>query len=203
MDKKNKIVITGYEIREDVPSAVHRRAEDSASEPHANSEQMVASLKRRLHQLNQSVNQIRFQSQIDEVRRQYEGTEQWMKAPNGKPTRLTERQWLQVRTPAFTAWFGDWENDPQNASKVVDENGEPLVVYHETENKFDVFDPERRTHSQSDYIMPAGIFTKTSSKSIHFGFYKLPFLAGRQTLKEDVDISGRCGIIKLTLMQSA
>lgn len=33
----------------------------------------------------------------------------FMKAPNGKPTKLTERQWLQVRTRAFKAWFGDWE----------------------------------------------------------------------------------------------
>lgn len=37
-----------------------------------------------------------------------------------------------MRTPAFKKWFGDWENDPENASKVVDENGEPLVVYHGT-----------------------------------------------------------------------
>ena len=43
------------------------------------------------------------------VRKQYEGTEQWMKAPNGKPTNLTEDQWVAVRTPAFKAWFGDWE----------------------------------------------------------------------------------------------
>ena len=54
----------------------------------------------------------------------------FMKAPNGKATNLTERQWLQVRTSAFKSWFGDWENDPANASKVVDENGEPMVVYH-------------------------------------------------------------------------
>lgn len=51
-------------------------------------------------------------------------------APNGRPTNLTERQYAQVRTKAFKDWFGDWENDPENASKVVDENGEPLVVYH-------------------------------------------------------------------------
>ena len=65
-------------------------------------------------------------------------TDQWMKAPNGKPTKLTERQWLQVRTENFKKWFGDWENDPKNASKVVDENGEPLVVYHggEVESEF-------------------------------------------------------------------
>lgn len=58
----------------------------------------------------------------------------FMKAPKGQPTNLNERQWLQVRTRAFKRWFGDWENDPQNASKVVDANGEPMVVYHGTPN---------------------------------------------------------------------
>lgn len=56
----------------------------------------------------------------------------FMKAPNGAPTNLTERQWLQVRTKAFKKWFGDWENDPANASKLLDENREPREVYHGT-----------------------------------------------------------------------
>jgi ribosomal protein S9 len=51
-------------------------------------------------------------------------------APNGNPSNLTAQQYKLVRTPEFKAWFGDWENDPENASKVVDENGEPKVVYH-------------------------------------------------------------------------
>lgn len=51
-------------------------------------------------------------------------------APNGRPSNLTEKQYAQVRTKAFRKWFGDWINDPENASKIVDENGEPLVVYH-------------------------------------------------------------------------
>lgn len=87
-------------------------------------------------------NKILFQSEtaeIETVRQKYEGTDKWMKAPNGQPTKLNERQWLQVRTPAFKAWFGDWENDTANASKVVDENGEPMVVYHGTDAKFDQF----------------------------------------------------------------
>ena len=88
--------------------------------------------------------------QFREVRKQYEGTDQWLKAPNGKKSNLNERQWLQVRTPNFKAWFGDWENDPKNASKVVDENGEPLVVYHGTwKGGFDEFDTagEGKTNS--------------------------------------------------------
>ena len=33
----------------------------------------------------------------------------YMKAPNGKPTNLSEKQWAQVRTTPFKNWFGDWE----------------------------------------------------------------------------------------------
>ena len=74
----------------------------------------------------------------------------FMKAPNGKLTNLTERQWLQVRTKDFKDWFGDWENNPTNASKAVDENGEPLVVYHGTNiENISIFDrtqiPEEQT----------------------------------------------------------
>jgi GNAT superfamily N-acetyltransferase len=53
-------------------------------------------------------------------------------APNGKPSNLTPEQYKLVRSPEFKAWFGDWENDAENASKVVDSNGEPMVVYHGT-----------------------------------------------------------------------
>ncbi|MDO4936173.1 MAG: hypothetical protein Q4E42_05950 [Phascolarctobacterium sp.] len=49
-------------------------------------------------------------AQMEAVRKKYEGTDKWMKAPNGEPTKLTEEQWLLVRTPNFKGWFGDWEN---------------------------------------------------------------------------------------------
>ena len=51
------------------------------------------------------------QQHMQAVRAKYQGTDQWLKAPNGQPTKLNERQWLQVRTPEFKQWFGDWEND--------------------------------------------------------------------------------------------
>ena len=78
-------------------------------------------------------------AEMDKARQRHEGTDSWMKAPNGRPTRLTREQWLLVRTPAFKAWFGDWENDPANASKVLDGNGEPLVVYHGRWRHFNIF----------------------------------------------------------------
>ncbi len=58
----------------------------------------------------------------------------YMKAPNGNPTNLTPKQWAQTRTEAFKAWFGDWQNDPENSSKCVDENGEPKIVYRGSKN---------------------------------------------------------------------
>lgn len=51
-------------------------------------------------------------------------------APNGKPSNLPDHLWEYVRTKEFKDWFGDWEKDPEHSSKVLDENGEPLVVYH-------------------------------------------------------------------------
>jgi hypothetical protein len=67
-------------------------------------------------------------------------------APNGKKSNLTERQYAQVKTKAFKDWFGDWENNPNEASKVVDENGEPLVVYHNTPFEFNgIFDMEHKS----------------------------------------------------------
>lgn len=51
-------------------------------------------------------------------------------APNGNKSNLSPTQWRIVRTEAFKNWFGDWEKSPKTASKVVDTNGEPLVVFH-------------------------------------------------------------------------
>jgi hypothetical protein len=82
-------------------------------------------------------------------------------APNGKQSNLFPEQYKLVRTPAFKKWFGDWEklenakirdsgideitlsNLSKNVSKVVDENGEPLVCYHGSPNLFNIFDVDK------------------------------------------------------------
>lgn len=96
----------------------------------------------------------------------------FMKAPNGKETNLTEDQWLSVRTAAFKNWFGDWEKDPQNASKVVDENGEPRVVYHGTYGDFTVFD-KARIGSATDYGIWGRGFYFTNMENTPYGNKKL------------------------------
>lgn len=81
----------------------------------------------------------RLQTILDKAPRDSEGR---LLAPNGKPSNLPERLYAQVRTKEFKDWFGDWQNDPENASKVVDENSEPRIVYHgSNQYGFDIFDP--------------------------------------------------------------
>ena len=60
----------------------------------------------------------------------------YMKAPNGQATNLNEKQWAQVRTRAFRDWFGDWENCPDEASKVRDANGNLRGCIMEAEKTF-------------------------------------------------------------------
>ena len=89
-----------------------------------------------------------FENELALIRKQALADGSFMRAPNGARTNLTERQWLTVRTQAFKNWFGDWENAPEDASKVVDENGEPKVVYHGTaraDRVGNVFRPDRAT----------------------------------------------------------
>jgi hypothetical protein len=90
-------------------------------------------------------------------------------APNGEPSKLTPEQYKLVRTPEFKAWFGDWENDPQNASKVVDENGEPLVVYHGTDVKFNQFDKSKIGFGSGEENEKNGFYF-TSNYSIAKGY---------------------------------
>jgi hypothetical protein len=90
----------------------------------------------------------------------------YMKAPNGNPTNLNEKQWVQVRTKAFKEWFGDWENNPEDASKVIDENGEPRIVYHGTYSDFNAFD-ESHLGDVTDLNATNEDWAKTS----HIGFW--------------------------------
>lgn len=106
------------------------------------------------------------------IKKEAVAADTFMKAPNGKDTNLTEDQWLSVRTAAFKSWFGDWEHDPENASKVVDENGEPRVVYHGTYGDFTVFD-KAMIGSATDYGLWGKGFYFTNMENTPYGNKKL------------------------------
>ncbi len=58
----------------------------------------------------------------------------------------------------FKQWFGD--------SKVVNADGTPMKVYHQTENDFTVFDPRKGGAGSRDEGTPFGIFLKSSPRDI-------------------------------------
>ena len=97
-------------------------------------------------------------------------------APNGKPSNLTPEQYKLVRTPAFKQWFGDWENDPETASKVVDENGEPKVMYHSSDSEFTIFNPEQKsrwTNQRKEKAIWFGGNNKVSSYTYNGYLYEV------------------------------
>lgn len=74
-------------------------------------------------------------TELDQIRQMAIAESTYMKAPNGKPTNLTERQWLEVRTKAFKEWFGDWLKayriEKLRNSNPVDITGEEYVGKYE------------------------------------------------------------------------
>jgi diguanylate cyclase (GGDEF)-like protein len=76
---------------------------------------------------------------------------QWgIPIPQMGQTQTVLNQGAQQETPAFKAWFGD--------SKVVDENGDPLVVYHGTTSDVEAFDPSQRSAKTGNVTTQLGFF---------------------------------------------
>ena len=70
----------------------------------------------------------------------------------------------QTETEAFKDWFGDWQNHPESASKVVNADGTPKVVYHgtsEQNGRFTVFD-------ESKAVKRGGLGFKALGKGNYF-----------------------------------
>lgn len=124
----------------------------------------------------------RMESETDRIVREAKENGTYMKAPNGKPTNLNERQWAQVRTRAFKKWFGDWEKAAEespstaktNSSKIVDENGEPKVVYHGSPYRFFRFDKTKLGQSTgTDSAKEGFFFTDNKELAELFSRYSL------------------------------
>lgn len=88
---------------------------------------------------NLNANEIYLTKEMQEI---------WERLPkdaNGevKATNLPPYVRVYVRTKTFKDWFGDWENHPEKSSKLLDENGEPIMVWHSVKpfnnQKFNIF----------------------------------------------------------------
>ena len=91
-------------------------------------------------------------------------------ASNGIVRRFDEKINMSVKnvtqSQQFKRWFGDWQNQPEKASKVVNADGTPKVVYHQTDGEFTVFDTRKQGAGTRDSETPFGIFMKSSDRDI-------------------------------------
>ena len=55
-----------------------------------------------------------------------------------------------TQSQQFKRWFGDWQNHPESASKVVNADGTPKVVYHGTNAEFNTFQQENGAYFFSE-----------------------------------------------------
>lgn len=108
-------------------------------------------------------------------------------ALNGKINNITQ-------SIQFIRWFGDWQNSPAKASKAVDNNGEPLVLYHQTGKEFTTFDAKQKGSGEFDSEMPTGIFMKPTNNDIGVGGnIQMPLYA---SIKNPLIVNNRSELVK-------
>lgn len=85
----------------------------------------------------------------------------------------------QTETEAFKDWFGDWQNHPESASKVVNADGTPKVVYHGTGAEFWTFDLNQSGKNYGD--TSEGFFFFTNKRN---GYQDSALDYARESAKE-------------------
>lgn len=99
-----------------------------------------------------------------------------------------------TQSKQFIRWFGDWRNSPAKASKAVDNNGEPLVLYHQTGKEFTTFDTKQKGSGEFDSEMPTGIFMKPTNNDIGVGGnIQMPLYA---SIKNPLIVNNRGELVK-------
>lgn len=111
------------------------------------------------------------QSIIDKAKKN--GT--FMKAPNGKPTNLTEKQWVQVRTKAFKDWFGDWEKTiKQNKYKPINSDNVFKHSLFRGQSSIPEIDKDGNLHLRTSYDSLSKLktlsFASEKEEALHYGY---------------------------------
>jgi len=94
----------------------------------------------------------------------------------------------QIHTDNFKNWFGDWKNKPQEASKVVDEGGKPLVVYHGTQSHFSEFDPKQVGKNFKDIGYKRGFFFSRNPDDADITMFDIPRKGNPRSIPSFIDI---------------
>ena len=70
-----------------------------------------------------------------------------------------------TQSKQFIRFFGDWQNNPESASKVVNADGTPRVVYHGSNQEFSIFDLQMSGKNFGEASQ--GFFFFTNKKSAY------------------------------------
>jgi len=76
-------------------------------------------------------------------------------SPDGRVSNLgkqSELYWKIARTESFKKFFSDWQNNSENSSKILDKNGEPLIVYRFVKRDISL----KSFYSKDSYYTPPG-----------------------------------------------
>jgi hypothetical protein len=85
----------------------------------------------------------------------------------------------------FLRWFGDWQRYPNKASKIVNEDGTPKIMYHGTKANFTVFDQKK---AKASGLYGKGFyFTDSKSHSASYGDAMAVYLNIRNPLSPASD----------------
>lgn len=102
---------------------------------------------------------------------------QFKNRDNTTPTKSGDVRYSarQTKTAQFKEWFGDWQNDPESASKVVNANGTPKIVYHGTDGQFTIFEHDRIGSSTGVGMLGNGFyFTDKKNAAQNYGGNVMP-----------------------------
>lgn len=80
-------------------------------------------------------------------------------------TNVNRKTDTALKSHQFLKWFGEWLNNSAYASKIVNDDGTPKVVYHGSYSGFTVFG-EGNKHSQ----VPDGAYFFTDDESVAYSY---------------------------------
>ena len=100
-------------------------------------------------------------------------------ASNSIVHRFSEKVNMKIsentQSQQFKRWFGDWQNDPANASKVVNADGTPKVMYHGTNAEFTVFDRSKgKKKIHLNVLGDGNYFTASEQGAARYGENVIP-----------------------------
>ena len=110
--------------------------------------------------------------EFDATAKKYGGSAAWMQAKAAGKTVLDYRAWVQVRTPRFLLWYGDWLNgQTPNTLTLNRKTGEPREFYRGVaSNYFKAFN----THKGRSFFTDSRKMAETYGSKVYPVFLRAP-----------------------------